>query len=90
MAEHDLDGAFTAAEACIDREEDKHVGKTYHVVNDQRFSIASDQLRTIGCSQVGKEAEESDRCIIDDQFYDIHDAIGEISKGLCSHRFRSA
>ena len=82
LGEHDLGAAFAAAEPGIDGEEDKHIGKAHHIVDDKRTAVIADERRAVGSHQAGKEAEEADGRVVGDQLYGLHNAVGDILQEL--------
>ena len=82
LGKHQFCRAFSTAEPCVDREEDKHVGEAEHIVDDESTSIITDELGTVARNKICEETEEADRCIVGDDLDDLHQAAVEILKHL--------
>ena len=83
LGKHQFCRAFSTAELCVDREEDKHVDEAEHIVDDESTSVITDELGTVACNEISEEAKEADGSIVGDDLDDLHQAAIEILKKLC-------
>ncbi len=82
LGEHQLGAAFSAAEPGVDGEEDKHIGKAHHIVDDKCAAVIADERRAVGGHQAGEEAEKADRCVVGNEFHGLHNAARDILQEL--------
>ena len=82
MLPHYLRAALAAAEAGVYREEDEHINEAQNIVDDESTAVVTDEVGAVGGDEIGEEAEEADRCVVGDDLYDLHDAVGQVVKYL--------
>ena len=90
MLEHLLCAAFSAAKSSVEREENRRIDKTEHIINHKRSGVIADELRPVIGHQIGKEPEKTDRCVISDDLDGLHRAFAQARQKPCNRRFRAA